>query len=94
MGATLFVRGNRGRALELTHEGQLLYRRAREIVELADRTKSEIASGKQIEGNVHIAAAQAQAMDILAEAAVQFASCIRESICNCMTISERTSSND
>lgn len=70
MGATLFVRGNRGRALELTHEGQLLYRRAREIVELADRTKSEIASGKQIEGNVHIAAAQAQAMDILAEAAV------------------------
>ena len=70
MGATLFVRGNRGRALELTHEGQLLYRRAREIVELADRTKSEIASGEEIEGDVHIAAAQSSVMDVLAKAAV------------------------
>ena len=43
MGATLFVRGNRGRTMELTHEGRLLYRRACEIVELADRTRSEIA---------------------------------------------------
>lgn len=70
MSATLFVRGNRGRALELTHEGQLLYRRAREIVELADRTKSEIASGEEIEGDVHIAAAQSSVMDVLAKAAV------------------------
>lgn len=70
MGATLFVRGNRGRALELTHEGQLLYRRAREIVELADRTKSEIVSGEEIEGSVHIAAAQSSVMDVLAKAAM------------------------
>lgn len=70
MGATLFVRGNRGRSLELTHEGQLLYRRACEIVELADRTKSEIASGEDIEGDVHVAAAQSAVMDVLAKAAV------------------------
>lgn len=70
MGATLFVRGNRGRALELTHEGQLLYRRACEIVELADRTRSEIASGEQVEGDVHVAAAQTAVMDVLAKAAV------------------------
>ena len=70
MGATLFVRGNRGRSLELTHEGQLLYRRACEIVELADRTRSEIASGEQVEGDVHVAAAQTAVMDVLAKAAV------------------------
>ena len=70
MGATLFVRGNRGRSLELTHEGQLLYRRAREIVELADRTKSEIVAGERIEGDVHIAAAQSAVMDVFAKAAV------------------------
>lgn len=70
MGATLFVRGNRGRSLELTHEGQLLYRRACEIVELADRTKSEIASGEDVEGDVHVAAAQSAVMDVLAKAAV------------------------
>lgn len=70
MGATLFVRGNRGRSLELTHEGQLLYRRAREIVELADRTKSEIVAGERIEGDVHIAAAQSAVVDVLAKAAV------------------------
>lgn len=70
MGATLFVRGNRGRALELTHEGQLLYRRACEIVELADRIRSEIASGEQVEGDVHVAAAQTAVMDVLAKAAV------------------------
>lgn len=71
MGATLFVRGNRGRTMELTHEGRLLYRRACEIVELADRTRSEIASGEDIEGDVHVAAAQSAVMDVLAEAAVR-----------------------
>lgn len=70
MGAALFVRGNRGRHLELTHEGQLLYRRACEIVELTDRTRSEIASGEQVEGDVHVAAAQTAVMDVLAKAAV------------------------
>ena len=71
MGATLFVRGTRGRTMELSHEGRLLYRRACEIVELADRTKSEISSGEQIEGDVHVAAAQSAVMDVLAEAAVR-----------------------
>ena len=71
MGAMLFIRGTRGRPLELTHEGRLLYRRACEIVELADRTRSEIASGEDIEGDVHVAAAQSVVMDVLAKAAVR-----------------------
>ena len=40
-------------------------------MELADRTRSEIASGEDIEGDVHVAAAQSVVMDVLAKAAVR-----------------------
>ncbi|MBT1166852.1 LysR family transcriptional regulator [Bifidobacterium simiarum] len=75
VGASLFVRGNRSRSLELTDEGRLLYRRAREIVELADRTKSEIAAGERIEGDVHIAAAQSVVMRLVGRAATRLREC-------------------
>ena len=42
LGVRLFIRGKR--RLELTEEGALLLRRARELLELADKTKQEIAS--------------------------------------------------
>lgn len=71
MGATLLVRGNRSRGLELTDEGRVLYRRAQEIVELADRTKSEINASGRVEGVVHIAAAQTSAMRVIARAAMR-----------------------
>ena len=45
----LFIRGKRH--LTLTESGQLLYRRAREILSLADKTRSEILSmGKGMRG--------------------------------------------
>lgn len=69
LGAQLLVRGNRGRTLELTDEGRLPYRRAQEIVALAERTASEIAAQETIEGSVHIAAAQSVVMRTVAKAA-------------------------
>ena len=68
VGATLFVRGNRSRSLELTEKGRLMYRRAQEIVELADRTQKEMTADEDIAGDVHIAAAQSAAMRIVARA--------------------------
>lgn len=69
VGAQLLVRGNRSRGLELTAEGRLFFRRAQEIVELADRTKAEINASEKVEGDVHIAAAQTSAMRLIARAA-------------------------
>lgn len=71
LGATLFVRGNRRHALELTSEGRMLYRRAQEIIELADRAVTEIRSNGQIEGDVHVAAAQSSVMRLVARAAMR-----------------------
>ena len=42
LGVQLFIRGKR--RLELTEEGSLLLRRARELLELAEKTKQEISS--------------------------------------------------
>lgn len=70
LGVTLFIRGNRAREIELTSEGRLLYRRAREIMELADRARSEMRDGHDIAGDVHIAAAQSAVMRVVARAAV------------------------
>ena len=71
LGVTLFIRGNRAREIELTGEGRLMYRRAREIVELADRAKAEVRDGRDIAGVVHVAAAQSVVMRVVARAAVR-----------------------
>lgn len=70
LGARLFARGNRGRALELTREGRMLYRRACEIIVLADRAEAEIATSETVEGDLHICAAQTSAMRVIAKAVV------------------------
>ncbi len=50
-GAKLFIRGKRH--LQLTDEGALLYRRAIQILELADKTKTEFAAlGEGISGTI------------------------------------------
>ena len=49
LGATLFIRGKRH--LRLTEEGSLLYRRAVQLLELADKTKAEFETlGEGISG--------------------------------------------
>ena len=44
LGVALFVRGNRGRQLSLTRDGQRFRRRAQEIVMMAERAERELLS--------------------------------------------------
>lgn len=62
----LFIRGKR--RLELTETGQLLYRRAKDILGMAERTQSEILSlGKGMRGVISIGLVEGMAPDIAAE---------------------------
>lgn len=69
IGAPLFVRGTRGRTLELTEEGRLLRRRAEEIVAISDRTLRDLANTNQeLSGDVNIGSAECETMRLLARA--------------------------
>ena len=62
----LFVRGKR--RLKLTESGQLLYRRAKEILSLAEKTQSEVHSmGEGMRGTISIGLVEGMAPDIAAE---------------------------
>ena len=62
----LFIRG--GRQLILTESGQLLYRRAKEILNLSDKTQEEVLSmGKGMSGTISIGLVEGMAPDIAAE---------------------------
>ncbi len=62
----LFIRGSR--RLTLTESGQLLYRRAKEILSLTDKTQSEIHSmGAGMRGTISIGLVEGMAPDIAAE---------------------------
>lgn len=62
----LFIRGKR--RLTLTESGQLLYRRAKDILSLSDRTKAEILSlGEGMRGTISIGLVEGMAPDIAAE---------------------------
>ncbi len=64
--AQLFVRGKR--RLELTEAGRLLYRRAKEILNLADKAKSEIISmSRGMTGTIALGLVEGMAPDIAAE---------------------------
>lgn len=69
LGVQLFVRGNRGRSISLTKEGRVFYRRARQIIELADRARAEVHMHDEVEGVVHITAAETAAMNYVGRAA-------------------------
>ena len=61
----LFIRGRR--TLQLTESGQLLYRRAKEIISLADKTRAEILSmGAGMSGTIAIGLVEGMAPDIAA----------------------------
>jgi DNA-binding transcriptional LysR family regulator len=64
-GRKLLVRGSR--RISLTPEGQLLRKRAEEIVTLADRTEMEIqeADRENIEGDIHIGAGESYAIHLI-----------------------------
>ena len=66
LSTVLFIRGKRH--LQLTESGQLLYRRAREIVNLADKAKEEIlALNSGLSGTIAIGVVEGTASAIAAE---------------------------
>ena len=68
LGKKLFIRGNR--KISLTDEGILLHKRAEEIIDLVEKTKSEIVSSdKLISGDIYIGGGETEVMRLLAQAA-------------------------
>ncbi len=63
LGVQLFVRGKR--RLKLTDAGMLLYRRARQMLELADKTRQEIASMEGLSGTINISLVEGRAPFLL-----------------------------
>ena len=62
----LFIRGKR--RLKLTESGQLLYRRAKDILSLAESTRAEIlAMGEGMRGTIAVGLVEGMAPDIAAE---------------------------
>lgn len=68
LGKRLFLRGSR--KITLTEDGLLLRRRASEIVELVDRTESELReSDELLEGEVHIGGGETRGMRLVGRVA-------------------------
>lgn len=63
LGTQLFIRGKRH--LKLTEAGVLLNRRARQILELTDKTKQEIASMDGLSGTINISLVEGRAPFLL-----------------------------
>lgn len=71
IGAKLFARGSR--PLTLTDEGQLLRRRAEEILELIEKTETEVASQEErVEGTISIGCGELASVKLLAELIADF----------------------
>ncbi|MBA4701369.1 MAG: LysR family transcriptional regulator [Ruminococcus sp.] len=67
LGKKLFIRGNR--RITLTEEGMLLRKRAQEIMELVDKTESELGNTDEvISGDIYIGSGETDAMRIIARA--------------------------
>lgn len=66
LGKRLFIRGKR--KLELTEEGEILRRRAEEILAIAAKTKKEITSvSENISGNIYIGSAETKGISPVAQ---------------------------
>ncbi|WP_238902473.1 LysR family transcriptional regulator [Clostridium sp. YIM B02506] len=67
VGRKLFERGSR--KITLTEEGMFLRKRAKEIIELVERTETALSSfDEMVSGVVHIGAAETHAMRLIADA--------------------------
>ncbi|MCI8507319.1 MAG: LysR family transcriptional regulator [Lachnospiraceae bacterium] len=68
LGKQLLIRGNR--KVTLTEEGMILRKRAEEMVELMEKTKSEVSSsGKNIRGEIYIGGGETEGMRLIAKIA-------------------------
>jgi DNA-binding transcriptional LysR family regulator len=73
LGQKLFVRGNYN--IYLTTEGEILYKRALDILEMVDLTASEFASMSQFNGgDLYLGCAESDGIQLLAKAAKQLLS--------------------
>lgn len=70
LGQKLFVRGNYN--IRLTPEGEILYKRALDILDMVDLTTSEFASMNEFNGgSVYLGCAESEGITLLAKAAKQ-----------------------
>lgn len=70
LGQKLLIRGNRN--VHLTPEGEILYKRALDILEMVDLTASEFASMNEFNGgDIYIGCAESEGITLLAKAAKQ-----------------------
>src|SRR5699024_4126532 len=68
LGKKLLIRGNR--RIALTEEGILLRKRAQEIIELVEKTESEISNTDEvISGDVYIGGGETDSMRLIAKVA-------------------------
>lgn len=68
LGKQLFIRGSRG--ITLTEEGMILRKRAEEMVELMEKTKTEISSsGENIHGEIYIGGGETEGIRLIAKTA-------------------------
>ncbi|PHG54390.1 LysR family transcriptional regulator [Bacillus wiedmannii] len=66
LGTDLFIRGNR--KISLTEEGKYLFKKAKEIVDLADKTEANLKDSKEmISGEVYIGAGETEAIHLIAK---------------------------
>lgn len=66
LGTSLFIRGNR--TITLTNEGMFLLTKAKEIVELVDKTKANFNQTEEmISGEIYIGGGETEAMHLIAE---------------------------
>ncbi len=66
LGTQLFIRGNR--KITLTKDGMILRKRAQEIVDLMEKTKTEVGkSDEEIKGDVFIGGGETKGMRLLAK---------------------------
>ncbi|MDE6001867.1 MAG: LysR family transcriptional regulator, partial [Clostridia bacterium] len=68
IGQQLFIRGTR--KITLTKAGKLLYKRAEELIELYDKTQSELSAPiTDISGDVYIGGGESYVLGLIAKAA-------------------------
>ena len=66
LGVTLFERGRR--EISLTEDGDFLYQRAKEIVQLASDTEKKILAGKSLSGTIRIGIGEGSVNDLILSA--------------------------
>lgn len=68
LGVKLFLRSSGNRTITLTEEGMLLRRRAEEILDLVEKTESElIVQNESIGGNIHIGSGETHVISLLSK---------------------------